>query len=173
MKDRINGNEVAQLLKSKPEIDTKVDFGKSILLAKSEQIEAIKELLEKGKKGFFGRKKLSALEAAKFKIELAEAERDLHYNKKFFEHWLGRAADYEKRYSKIKEDFDNQFPELLETAKGIKNNIRLVSAIETFEKTHEELDERAKIEFFLYIKQELQNASDHKQNSKKGLAKLR
>jgi hypothetical protein len=161
-KQNFNGKEVLQLLKMKPEIEQNIQYGKKVIEAKHEQLKALKRLIDKGRTLFFIPVGLSDYQKAKYKSEYAEIERELYYKQKFYHQWLTRQNDFNSKYEKMVIDFEENFPSTLEQAKGIESNLRLKEAIKNFELIHDELDTNSKVEFFLYIKQEIQNYKNSK-----------
>jgi hypothetical protein len=146
-KSQFDGKQIAELLKLNPEIEVKVEYGKSIIIAKDELVSAIeaKILTEK-----------DAYKKAKFKVEHSEITRDIYYHQKFFEHWLLRCKDYEIRYAEITADYAANYEQTVKRAKEITSNLRLVSVIDGFE-SQKNPSEETKVQFFLYCKQEIEN----------------
>ena len=79
----------------------------------------------------------------------------MYEKKKFFEHWLKRKSEYDKKYEIITEECNKNFEATQEKAKKIaENNLRFKGFVEKFEK-EENVTQRLKNDYYLLIKYEI------------------
>lgn len=155
--------QVGQLL---PETLHKVDYYKSIMLAESNLIKELEK--EIGKKG------TSSLQKARLKIELIKTNNSLYSKQGVFEEYMQRKQKYEHWLDEMSRETQINLPETIEKASKLTDNIRLISALEKW-KEEKEPTLQSKIEFYLYLKQEIINNDKYgKKGKKKGkLSKVR
>lgn len=164
--------KLVELLKQKPEIDEKINYYKGVLKATDTQIKSINTRIERGYTTETFRflfipvmKKivLDEYSIAKLEIEKLEAENKLFYQKQYFENWLSRSRDYEVKMAEITADCNANFDKVMEEAVEVaKSNIRLQSVMNEYPKKNpDHKDERVKIEYYLYCKQEVENSKQY------------
>jgi len=149
--------QVSQLL---PETKVKVEYYKSIMLAED---NLIKEIQNELKKPF-----TSSLAKARLQIELIKTNNSLYSKKGVYEEYLLRKKKYETWLDEMSREVNMNFKETMEKAVEITDNVRLVSAIEKWNKA-DKPTMQSKIEFYLYLKQEILNNDKYgKKKNKKG-----
>lgn len=164
--------ETIAKLKQAPEIMAKVDYYKAILKAQETLINSLEDRIARlGDTIIFkifgfipipAIKKISNYERAKLLIEKIEAENQLHYQKKYFEDWLQRKQEYEIYFDKLSAECNENFEALYDVAKKVaQTNLRLANAIKKYETEDKERnDQTLKNEFYLYIRQEVKNRAE-------------
>lgn len=158
--------EIVKILEQKPEIDSRVTFYKESLLAIDKIMEAIDERIERGYTtetfrllGFPVTKKihLDSYDIGKLSLEKKSAEASLFEKKRYFEMWMDRRKEYDAKFAELKADCDRRFDEIYSQAQEVmKTNPRLSDVMNSYK--NENNDIKIKVEFFLYIKQEVENA---------------
>ncbi len=166
--------QMVELLKQKPEIDQKIKYYKEVIKATDNLINSIDERVSKGftveSFRFIGvnvnkRVLLDSYDAAKLVIEKQEAENKLYTQKNYFESWLKRSAEYDKKYSEIIADCDANFDAIMAEAEIIsQQNIRLANVMKAY--SNPDNNQKLKTEYYLYCKQEVQNRKKAVQSSK-------
>lgn len=147
-------NQTVELLKQKPEIDSKVKYYKEVILASSELVDAINERLKSEKEDKYT--------SSKLKLEKIEAENQLYYNQQYFENWLSRTRDYDAKWSEVTKDCEANYDTIMAEAEVVKKtNLRLSNMVDSYVKSGN-TDSKIKTEFFLYVKQEIENYKKHR-----------
>lgn len=152
-KKRQMANEVGAL---KEETDNKVDFYKEVLKAEGNLLSK----LEKRQDSFFVRPIIKLREH----IEIVNLHSSITNKTKVFESYLMRKKTYENWIDEMALEVNEKFDEVWEKAKEVKTNMRLSSSLETYEKKEKETGHsiEEKIEFYLYLNQELLNKKKYK-----------
>jgi len=160
--------KLVELLKQKPEIDEKINYYKGVLRATDVQVKSIQKRIDRGYTtetfkllGIPVVKKvvLDEYSIAKLEIEKLDAESKIFYQQQYFENWLSRSRDYEAKIAEIKVDMNANFDKIMEEAAEVaKSNIRLNTTMAEYPKKNpDHKDERVKIQYFLYMKKEVEN----------------
>lgn len=136
-------------LKQKEEIDQKLDYYKSILKSYEDLQQSIDKKIESLESDSY--------EAAKLRIEKIETVNTIFEKKKFFEMWLKRSTEYDRKFALITEDYNKHFDSLLFQARQIaSNNLRISQILERYDKEDKEnLDQKALNELYLLLKYEV------------------
>jgi hypothetical protein len=79
---------------------------------------------------------------------------------------LDRKLQYEKWLDEMAIEVQNEFDNVLAEAKAISSNIRLQQAIEKFENYDNKNTLQSKVEFYLYLNQEIINNKTFGKNKK-------
>lgn len=145
-KKRLEAIEVGKML---PETIQKIDHYKALLKADTELID----LLENRQRKFF----LSALKKAREKVEIITLNAIFLTRQKVFESYLNRKAKYDQFLEEMTREVQPNFSKVMDDAKKIKTNLRLVAAIEGYESREDVPTMNEKIQFYLYMKQEILN----------------
>lgn len=164
--------KLVELLKQKPEIDEKISYYKGVLKSTDEQIKSIQKRIDRGYTTetfkflgipIFKKIMLDEYNIAKLEIEKLEAESKLFYQKQYFENWLSRSRDYDVKMSEIKADCNANFDKIMEEAVEVaKRNIRLQSVMNEYPKKNpDHKDEKVKLEYYLYVKKEVENSKQY------------
>jgi len=138
--------EVGRLL---PETKEKVYFY-------SEVIESEKILIseyEKKQSSFF----VSKIEKAKNRVEMIRLKNGLIQKERIYKSYLERKNKYEKWLDEMAIEVQNQFEETINLAKEITTNPRLINGINKFESLMDSNTLQDKVEFYLFLKQEILN----------------
>jgi len=144
--------EVSKIL---PEAINKTEHYKEVIIAEGELLN----LLRSRKNNPF----VSKLKRAEEKIKIVEIKNSIINKQKIYESYLGRKKKYENFLDEMSIEVSSNFEKTLEEAKSISKNIRLMETIKKWE-SEEHLEIQEKIEFYLYLNQEILN---HKKYSKK------
>ena len=138
--------EVGRLL---PETKEKVYFY-------SEVIEAEKTLIaqyEKRQSSIF----VSKIQKAKDRVEIIRLKNGLIQKERIYNSYLQRKDKYEKWLDEMSIEVENNFEETINRAKEISTNIRLLDGIKKFESLMDVNTLQDKVEFYLFLKQEILN----------------
>jgi hypothetical protein len=138
--------EVGRLL---PETKQKVYFY-------SEVIEAEKTLIdeyEKRQSSLF----VSKIQKAKDRVEIIRLKNALIQKEKVYKSYLERKDKYESWLDEMAIEVESGFQETIDRAKEIFTNIRLQDGIKKFESLADENTLQDRVEFYLFLKQEILN----------------
>ena len=144
--------EVSKIL---PEAINKTEHYKEIIVAEGEMLN----LLRSRQRNPF----VSRIKKADEKIKIVELKNSILNKQKIYESYLGRKKKYENFLDEMSIEVSSNFDKTLEEAKEIKSNVRLMETIKKWE-SEEHLEIQEKIEFYLYLNQEIIN---HNKYSKK------
>jgi hypothetical protein len=138
--------EVGRLL---PETKEKVYFY-------SEVIEAEKTLIEEYQKrqsSFF----VSKIQKAKDRVEIIRLRNGLIQKERVYNSYLERKDKYESWLDEMAIEVESNLQETMNRAKEISTNIRLHDGIKKFESLMDVNTLQDKVEFYLFLKQEILN----------------
>jgi hypothetical protein len=138
--------EVGRLL---PETKEKVYFY-------SEVIEAEKTLIaqyQKRQLSFF----TSKIQKAKDRVEIIRLKNGLIQKERVYKSYLERKDKYENWLDEMAIEVENGFADTINRAKEISTNIRLHDGIKKFESLMDVNTLQDKVEFYLFLKQEILN----------------
>lgn len=138
--------EVGRLL---PETKEKVYFY-------SEVIEAEKTLIaqyQKRQLSFF----TSKIQKAKDRVEIIRLKNGLIQKERVYKSYLERKDKYENWLDEMAIEVENGFVDTINRAKEISTNIRLIDGIKKFESLMDVNTLQDKVEFYLFLKQEILN----------------
>jgi hypothetical protein len=138
--------EVGRLL---PETKEKVYFY-------SEVIEAEKTLIdqyEKRQSSIF----VSQIQKAKDRVEIIRLKNGLIQKERVYKSYLERKDKYENWLDEMSIEVENNLEEVINRAKEISTNIRLHDGIKKFESLWDVNTLQDKVEFYLFLKQEILN----------------
>lgn len=145
-------NEVSKIL---PETINKTEHYKEIIIAEGEMLN----LLRSRQRNPF----VSRIKKADEKIKIVDLKNSIINKQNIYESYLGRKKNYENFLDEMSIEVSSNFDNTLEEAKAIKSNVRLMQTIKKWE-SEEHLEIQQKIEFYLYLNQEIIN---HNKFSKK------
>lgn len=158
--------QIANLLKQKPEIDSKLKYYTGVLKANEAVYNSIQDRLERGytKETYrilgipvSKRIMLDELDRAELEKKMLEIDQQVFAQKQYYEMWLKRSKEYENKFDEITRECNENYDEIYEAAQKVaESNIRLRTTINQYE--NPDNDQRIKNEFYLYIKQEVENA---------------
>jgi hypothetical protein len=138
--------EVGRLL---PETKEKVYFY-------SEIIESEKTLIseyQKRQSSFFA----SKIQKAKDRVEIIRLKNGLIQKERIYKSYLERKDKYESWLDEMAIEVENNIQETINRAKEITTNIRLIDGIKKFESLMDVNTLQDKVEFYLFLKQEILN----------------
>lgn len=138
--------QVAKLL---PETKEKIKFYSDVIDAEKTLISEY----EKRQNNFF----VSKINKAKEKIELVKLQSGLYSKERIYQSYVERKTQYESWLDEMAIEVQNEFENTMNEAKEIKSNLRLQQAIEKFEQYEGKNTLQDKVEFYLYLKQEILN----------------
>ncbi len=138
--------QVAKLL---PETKEKIKFYSDVIDAEKTLISEY----EKRQTNFF----VSKINKAKEKIELVKLHSGLYSKERIYQSYLERKTQYESWLDEMAIEVQNEFENTMNEAKEIKSNLRLQQAIEKFEQFEGKNTLQDKVEFYLYLNQEIIN----------------
>jgi len=151
-----DAQELAIDLKQKEEIDQKVDYYKSILKAYEHLSDAIQKKIDELEPLEDAN---SLYEKSKLIIEKLESNNIIFEKKKFFEMWMKRSVEYDRKFALITKEYNDNFEALkVEAERLAPTNLRLSQALEMFNK-EENLDQKGRNEFYLLLKYEVGRAT--------------
>ena len=136
-----------------PETKQKVDYYKNVMKAEAGLITALENAIKSDS--------TSEVEKARFEIEVIERTNSLIVKSKVYENYLSRKKKYEGFLDEMSREVVEFLDTTLSNAKELTYNIRLMDTIARVEK-HENPTMQDKVEFYLYLKQEILNAEKHK-----------
>ena len=136
-----------------PETKQKVDYYKNVMKAEAGLITALENATKSDS--------TSEVEKARFEVEIIERTNSLITKTKVYENYLSRKKKYEGFLDEMSREVVEFLDTTLSNAKELTYNIRLMDTIARFEK-HENPTMQDKVEFYLYLKQEILNAEKHK-----------
>ena len=146
-KDKVAmATEVGRLL---PETKEKVYFY-------SEVIEAEKVLIseyEKRQSSLF----VSKIQKAKDRVEIIRLKNGLIQKERVYASWLERKNKYEGWLDEMALEVENNLQDTMNRAKEISTNLRLIDGIKKFESLMDKNTLQDKVEFYLFLKQEIMN----------------
>ena len=138
--------EVGRLL---PETKEKVYFY-------SEVIEAEKTLIAQ-----YQKRQLSCftskIQKAKDRVEIIRLKNGLIQKERVYKSYLERKDKYENWLDEMAIEVENGFVDTINRAKEISTNIRLIDGIKKFESLMDVNTLQDKVEFYLFLKQEILN----------------
>lgn len=138
--------QVAKLL---PETKEKIKFYSDVIDAEKTLISEY----EKRQGNFF----VSKINKAKEKIELVKLHSGLYSKERIYQSYLERKTHYESWLDEMAIEVQNEFDNTMNEAREIKSNLRLQQAIEKFEQYEGKNTLQDKVEFYLYLNQEIIN----------------
>ena len=138
--------QVAKLL---PETKEKIKFYSDVIDAEKTLISEY----EKRQGNFF----VSKINKAKEKIELVKLHSGLYSKERIYQSYLERKTQYESWLDEMAIEVQNEFENTMNEAKEIKSNLRLQQAIEKFEQFEGKNTLQDRVEFYLYLNQEIIN----------------
>jgi hypothetical protein len=138
--------QVAKLL---PETKEKIKFYSDVIDAEKTLISEY----EKRQGNFF----VSKINKAKEKIELVKLHSGLYSKERIYQSYLERKLQYESWLDEMAIEVQNEFENTMNEAKEIKSNLRLQQAIEKFEQFEGKNTLQDRVEFYLYLNQEIIN----------------
>jgi len=168
---------IANLFRQKDEIFQKVKFYENTLLNLEKLFEAIQERIKKGgiiqTYKIFGfipivkKIKLDKTDIARLNIELFEIEDEVWQKKQYFEMWLKRKKEYEVKFDEITRECNQAYDALLKEATDVvaPENPRLALTLRDYK--NPDNDQKLKNEFYLYMKQEVNNYYNYGKGKRK------
>jgi len=138
--------QVAKLL---PETKEKIKFYSDVIDAEKTLISEY----EKRQGNFF----VSKINKAKEKIELVKLHSGLYSKERIYQSYLERKLQYESWLDEMAIEVQNEFDNTMNEAREIKSNLRLQQAIEKFEQFEGKNTLQDRVEFYLYLNQEIIN----------------
>ena len=159
--------KAANLLKSKPEVDRKIIYYKSVLEANEQLLYSIVDTIENGYEKVtivvlgisitLFKKKLSEYSLAQLKIEEINLLSKIYMNKQYFDMWDERREEYEIKFDEYMRECNENFDTIFKDAqKAAQRNPRLKLAMDNYE--NKDNDERLRVDYYLYLKQEVANS---------------
>lgn len=138
--------EVGKLL---PETKEKVYFYSEVIQAERILIDQY----QKRQSIFF----ISKIKRAKEKVEIIRLKNGLIQKERIYNSYLQRKDKYELWLDEMAIEVENNFEEIIKRAKEISINPRLLDGIKKFESLMDKNTLQDKVEFYLFLKQEILN----------------
>lgn len=161
--------KLAEILKSKDQVEQKLKYYKELLLNSQKIHESIQKRIKVGKikstAMVFGiipvlkSTVLDNLDIARLEKELIEIEDVVFNQQQYYEAWMSRKRDNDLKVDEVTRECNQNFNEVLERAKKITSNPRLTNELANYK--NDKNDQRIKTEFYLYLKQEINNFEVH------------
>jgi hypothetical protein len=171
-KNQKEAQTLALDLKQKEEIDQKVEYYKSILKAHEDLELAIQKRIKSMNTRAGIRSVFSFLtkpnnhtddyDKQKLIIEQLEVANVLYEKKKFFEMWLKRSSEYDRKFALITEEYNKNFPTLLEKARELSgSHLRIAQILDRYDKEADSIasDQKALNELYLLLRYEIGRAT--------------
>lgn len=138
--------EVGKML---PETNDKVEHYKDVLRSESDLLNALNERQSK----LF----VSKIKKIRERIEIINIKNSIFNKQKIYENYLGRKKNYETWLDEMSREVNANWEDTLKEAREIKGNLRLDGALAEYDTTERLLTMHEKVEFYLYLKQEISN----------------
>lgn len=139
-------------LQQKDQIDQKVNYYKSIIKTNADLSEAITKKIEMLEEATDAD---SIYNKCKLNLELLEIDNTIFEKKKFFEMWLNRSSEYEKKFALITKECEEKFVELEAEARVVAETNAILKSYMTKFDAEENKDQRIKNEYYLLLKYEV------------------
>lgn len=147
--------EVSKIL---PEAINKTEHYKEIIVAEGEMLNILRSRQNK--------LLVSRITKANEKIKIVELKNSILNKQKIYESYLSRKKKYENFLDEMSIEVSTNFDKVLKEAKEIKTNVRLVETIKKWE-SEEHIEIQEKIEFYLYLNQEIINNKKYKPSKRR------
>lgn len=147
--------EVSKIL---PEAINKTEHYKEIIVAEGEMLNLLRSRQNK--------LLVSRITKANEKIKIVELKNSILNKQKIYESYLARKKKYENFLDEMSIEVSTNFDKVLKEAKEIKTNVRLVETIKKWE-SEEHIEIQEKIEFYLYLNQEIINNKKYKASKRR------
>ena len=138
--------EVGRLL---PETKEKVYFYSEVIKAEKTLIDEY----DKRQSSIF----VSKIQKAKDRVEIIRLKNGLIQKERIYKSYLERKDKYEKWLDEMAIEVENNFQDIINSAKEISTNIRLHDGIKKFESLADKNTLQDKVEFYLFLSQEILN----------------
>lgn len=145
--------EVGKLL---PETNDKVEHYKEVLKSEADLLNG----LQKRQSSIF----IKSITKIRERVEIANVKNSILHKQKIYESYLARKKKYEKWLDEMAMEVNSNFKNVFEEAKKITTNVRLMGSIEQYEKREDKPTMHEKVEFYLYLQQEIKNHKNHGKN---------
>jgi len=164
--------DLSALLNQKPEINSRVEYYKTLLKINDLLVSSIDNKLGEGtvtKKGkilgfipFSLTKTLSNYDRGKLLQEKVELESQIYFQKKYFEDWLQRKNEYEVYFDKLSAECNERFDDIYASAKELAlKNDRIATVVNRYKNPAN--DQEVKNSFYLFLRQEMKGKYAPKQ----------
>lgn len=158
--------ELARLLQAQPQVKQKIEYYKGVLKANDKLHKALQKKQKRGYSlslnlvlGIIPIIKLEFLGdvgKAELGVEIQNVENTVYNQQQYYEHWLQNSKEYSNRMDAITRECNQDFDDILNKAKQIKGNPRVVNGIANYK--NPDNDQQLKNEYYLFLKQEVNNA---------------
>ena len=138
--------EVGKML---PETNDKVEHYKEVLRAEADLLNGLQARQSKWY--------VSAIKKLRERMEIVNIKNSIFNKQKIYENYLGRKKKYEGWLDEMSREVNASWDATIEEARNIKGNLRLDGALQEFDKSDRALSMHEKVEFYLYLKQEMSN----------------
>lgn len=145
-KDMSMAQEVGKML---PETNDKVEHYKEVLKAEADLLKG----LQSRQSSIF----VKGITKLREKVEIVKIKNSILNKQKIFESYLARKKRYESWIDEKSREVASKFKSVFEEAKAINTNLRLQDAIKNWEAREDKPTMQQKVEFYLYLKQEIKN----------------
>lgn len=144
--------EVGKLL---PETIEKTEHYKDVLKAEA---GLMNKLISRQEKWW-----VSSVKKLKEQIEILNLKNSLTNKQKIYESYLARKKKHEGWLDEMAREVSENFSTTLSDAKAITTNVRLMNSIQSYEDQEATRPHgtQAKVEFYLYLQQEIENSRKH------------
>ncbi len=166
--------ELVSLMNAQPVVKRKIEYYENNMKANSELFDCIQERIAAGYTkstalvfGFIPvvtKNKLDSTDIARLNVELQQIEDVVYNNKQYYESWLARSKSYELKMDDITRECNQNFDAIFDKAMEVENNPRLAMAMKNYK--NEEGDQQLKNEYYLVLRQEVNNFEVHGKNSR-------
>lgn len=138
--------EIGKML---PETNDKVEHYKDVLRAEANLLNGLEARQSKWY--------ISAIKKLREKVEVVNIKNSIFNKQKIYENYLGRKKKYEGWLDEMSREVNTNWESTIEDARKLKGNLRLDGALQEYDASDRLLTMHEKVEFYLYLKQEIAN----------------
>ncbi len=142
-------SKLQEVRKILPETIEKTEYYKDVLVSESELLNL---LIGRQNKWY-----IPKLKKVRESIEILSIKNSLYSKKKIYESYLSRKKSYESFIEDMTNEINEKFDDILEEAKSIKTNVRLLQTLKKWDEDENKDDVQNKIDFYMYLKTEIRN----------------
>ena len=146
-------SQLVRLLQSEPEIKNKVYHFESVIKSSDKLVKAIEEEMLPNAKGNY--------EAAKLELEKIDAEQKVFNSTQYYHIWSHRAVDFDMRYKEIVADCEDNYDTIIAEGEVVCKSNPILSMLMNKHSELENVDSRLRVEFYLMVRQAVENHKKH------------
>lgn len=144
--------QLVRLLQSEPEIKNKVYHYESVIKSSDKLVKAIEERLSTTTDNY---------DAAKLELEKIDTEQKVFNSTQYYSIWSHRAVDFDTRYKEIVADCEANYNTIIAEGEVVCKSNPILSMLMTKHGELENVDSRLRVEFYLMVRQAVENHKKH------------